>query len=81
MLDHSHNGSSGKNGVWSFSGLGSDYGPHPYSNTLYRGYGWGRIIDSDFLSQPVIWDFRNNAAQITDSAKEQKQTLYQLSRH
>jgi hypothetical protein len=71
MLAHSHNESSLGNGNWTVTGLGSEYRFQPYSNTLYRGYGWGRIIDDECFSEPVVWDFRSSAAQTTRPAQKQ----------
>jgi hypothetical protein len=81
MFGHSHNGSSARNGNWSLSGLGSAYGFQPYPDILHRGCGWGRMIDSDFLPEPVVWDFRSNAVQATGSAKECNKTPFPLSWH
>jgi len=74
MLGNSHNGSSAGNKNWGLVGLGSKYGLQPYPDMLHRGYGWGRMIDSDFFPEPVVWDFRSNAAQTTGSVKERNGT-------
>lgn len=76
MLGYSHKGSLGGNKNWSLSGLGSAYGLQPYPDTLHRGYGWGRMIDSDFFTAPIVLDFRGNAAQATGSVKERTITQY-----
>jgi hypothetical protein len=81
MLGNSHNGSSAGNKSWGFAGLGSNYGLQPYPDTLHRGYGWGRMTDSDFFPEPVVWDFRSNATQATGSAKERNKTQFPLSWH
>ena len=81
MLSHSHNGSSSGNKNWGLGGLGSNCGFQPYPDTLHRGYGWGRMIDEDFFPEPVVWDFRSNAAQATSSAKERNKTQFPLSWH
>ncbi len=79
MLDNSRIASAQRN--WSLAGLGSNYGFQHYPDTLHRGYGWGRMIDSAFFPEPVVWDFRSNAAQATSSAKERNKTRYPLSWH
>lgn len=81
MLDHSQNGSSGGRKNWKLSGLGSTYSLQPHPDTLNRGYGWGRMIDDEFFMEPLVWDFRCNAAQTTGSAKERTKIQYPLSWH
>jgi hypothetical protein len=39
------------------------------------------MIDSDFFPEPVVWDFRSNAAQATSSAKERNKNQFPLSWH
>ncbi len=81
MLGNSHNGSSAGNKNWGLAGFGSNYGLQPYLDTLHRGYGWGRMMDSDFFPKPVVLDFRSNAAQATGSSKERNKTQFPLSWH
>ncbi len=79
MLGHSDNASPARNRCWTPSGLGSNYGLQPYLDTVYRGYGWGQLIDDDFFQESVVWDFRSNAAQTTGSVKKQRIKRHTLS--
>ncbi len=79
MLDNSRIASAQRN--WSLAGLGSAYGLSPHPDIRNRRCGWGRMIDSDFFPEPVVWDFRSNAAQATGSAKERNKNQFPLSWH
>lgn len=79
MLDNSRIASSQRS--WSLAGLGNAYNLQPHPDALHRGYGWGRYIDSEFFTAPVILDFRGNAAQATGSVEERTKTNYPLIWH
>jgi len=79
VLDNSRIASAQRN--WSLAGLGSANSLRPYPDTLHRGYGWGRMLDSDDFSWPIIAAFHSEAAHITKPMKDRLETQHPPTWH
>lgn len=77
MHAHSQNAA----GNWDLAGPGSPYSFRSYPDTIHHGYGWGRMIDSDFFSGPLVSTFHRNAVKTTKPGKTRKEIKYPLSWH